>query len=208
MTKSEALALIQEKVCACTRCPDLVASRTNTVFGEGNPSAKVMFIGEGPGQHEDEQGRPFVGPAGKLLNKIIKACQWDREEVYIGNIVKCRPPGNRVPTEQEAKNCSGFLKLQIRTINPKVIVCLGATAVSYLLGKDEPIGRLRGTWQEYNGIPVMPTYHPSYLLRIEDPERQKDAKGLVWSDMKLVLELLNKSSDLEYNQAKEAPCET
>jgi len=188
MKKSEALDLLEQKVCQCVQCPELVASRKTTVFGEGNPSAKVMFIGEGPGEQEDKEARPFVGRAGKLLNNIIKACGWQRADVYIANIVKCRPPGNRVPTDAEAANCSGFLKLQIRVIQPKVIVCLGATATQYLLGVDSPISRLRGTWQEYNGIPVMPTFHPAYLLRFQEPDYQKEAKGLVWSDMKQVIE--------------------
>jgi len=187
MKKSEALDLVEQKVCQCVKCPELVASRKNTVFGEGDPSAKVMFIGEGPGEQEDKEARPFVGRAGKLLNNIIKACGWNRDDVYIANIVKCRPPGNRVPTDAEADNCSGFLKLQIKVIQPKVIVCLGATATQYLLGVDTPISRLRGTWQKYNGIPVMPTFHPAYLLRFQEPDYQQEAKGLVWSDMKQVM---------------------
>jgi len=191
MKKSEALSLVEQKVCECVKCPELVASRTQTVFGEGNPSAQVMFIGEGPGENEDKEGRPFVGRAGKLLNNIIKACGWQREDVYIANIVKCRPPGNRAPEPHEAENCSGFLKLQIRTVAPKVIVCLGATAAHYLLNIDTPISRLRGLWKEYNGIPVMPTFHPAYLLRFQDPDLQKECKGLVWSDMKQVMEKVN-----------------
>ena len=164
----------------CKRCP-LAATRTNVVFGEGDPHAKLMFIGEGPGADEDRTGRPFVGRAGQLLDKMIAAMQFKREEVYIANVVKCRPPGNRVPTPDEAAMCIGYLERQIKFIRPEVIVLLGATAVSFLLDRREGITKLRGNWQEYHGIPVMPTYHPAFLLR------QESAKRDAWHDLKMVM---------------------
>ena len=164
----------------CRRCA-LAATRTNVVFGEGDPHAKLMFIGEGPGADEDRLGRPFVGKAGQLLDKMIAAMQFKREEVYIANVVKCRPPGNRVPTPDEAACCIGYLKRQIKFIRPQVIVLLGATAVSFLMDRREGITRLRGNWLEYEGIPVMPTFHPAYLLR------QASAKKEAWHDLKMVM---------------------
>lgn len=177
---------------ACTRCPHLVRFRKQVVFGTGNPHADLMFVGEAPGAEEDAQGEPFVGPAGQLLTKIIVAMGLRREEVYIANILKCRPdmppgaPGNRKPTIEEMVQCQPWLERQIELIGPRVLVALGATAVQGLLGIEEPIGRLRGRWQEYRGIPLMPTYHPSYLLR---SERLAD-KRRVWEDMMAVLERL------------------
>lgn len=164
----------------CKRCA-LAATRTNVVFGEGDPHAGLMFIGEGPGADEDRLGRPFVGKAGQLLDKMIAAMQFKREEVYIANVVKCRPPGNRVPTPEEAAHCIGYLKRQIKFIRPKVIVLLGATAVAFLMERTEGITRLRGNWLEYEGIPVMPTFHPAYLLR------QESAKREAWHDLKMVM---------------------
>ena len=161
-------------------CP-LAAGRTHVVFGEGNPHAELMFIGEGPGADEDLQGRPFVGRAGQLLDRMIAAMHFTREEVYIANVVKCRPPGNRVPTPDEAAMCIGYLERQIRFIRPKVIVLLGATAVSFLLQRKEGITRLRGNWQEYRGIRVMPTFHPAFLLR------QESAKREAWHDLQMVM---------------------
>ncbi len=169
----------------CRRCP-LAETRHNVVFGEGDPHAKLMFIGEGPGYDEDMQGRPFVGKAGQLLNKMIAAMQFQREEVYIANVVKCRPPGNRVPTPDEAVACIGYLKKQIELIRPEVIVLLGATAVNFLLGKREGITRLRGKWLGFNGIPVMPTFHPAYLLR------QESAKRDAWADLQQVMKVFGK----------------
>ena len=164
----------------CRRCP-LAATRTNVVFGEGDPHAKLMFIGEGPGADEDRLGRPFVGRAGQLLDKMIAAMRLKREEVYIANVVKCRPPGNRVPTPEEAARCIGFLERQIKFIRPEVIVLLGATAATFLLNRHEGITKLRGIWQEYNGIPVMPTFHPAFLLR------QESAKREAWHDLQQVM---------------------
>ncbi len=161
-------------------------SRRNTVvFGEGNPHAELMFIGEGPGMDEDKQGRPFVGAAGQLLDKMIIAMQYKREDVYIANIVKCRPPDNRNPEEDEAAQCLPYLKRQIELVSPKVIVVLGAVPLLRLLGKTG-IMKLRGQWDEYNGIKVMPTFHPAFLLR--SPEAKKD----VWRDLQQVMQFLGK----------------
>ena len=163
----------------CRNC-HLAASRQNVVFGEGNPHARLMFIGEGPGADEDASGRPFVGAAGQLLDKMIAAMHLAREDVYIANVVKCRPPGNRVPGEDEAAACMGYLERQIELINPEVIVLLGGTALHFLL-KIDGISRLRGRWQEYKNIAVMPTFHPAFLLR--KPEAKREA----WHDLKLVM---------------------
>ena len=182
-------ASLEELACSlrdCRRCP-LAAGRTNMVFGKGNPHARLMFIGEGPGFEEDQSGIPFVGKAGQLLDKMIAAMQFSLDEVYIANVVKCRPPGNRVPDEKEAEACIGYLKRQIELVQPEVIVLLGATAVRFLLEKTEGITRLRGNWQAYNGIPVMPTYHPAFLLR------QESAKRAAWSDLKMVMQALGKT---------------
>ncbi len=163
-----------ENICKnCTLC-DLSKTRTNVVFGEGNPKAKLMFIGEGPGEMEDKTGRPFVGRAGKLLTKIINnVLEIDRSKVYIANIVKCRPPNNRVPTIEEAQTCKPYLLKQIDIINPKILVCLGKTAFMYLMDNDMPISKVRGQIFEYKGKKVIPTFHPSYLLR--NPSAKKEA---------------------------------
>jgi len=163
-----------EKICKnCTLC-NLSKTRTNVVFGEGNPNAKLMFIGEGPGEMEDKTGRPFVGRAGKLLTKIINTVlEIDRSEVYIANIVKCRPPNNRVPTIEEAETCKPYLLKQIDIINPEILVCLGKTAFMYLLNSDIPISKVRGQIFEFKEKKVIPTYHPSYLLR--NPSAKKEA---------------------------------
>ncbi|MEO1923361.1 MAG: uracil-DNA glycosylase [Nautiliaceae bacterium] len=163
-----------EKICkTCTLC-DLSKTRTNVVFGEGNPNAKLMFIGEGPGEMEDKTGRPFVGRAGKLLTKIIEnVLELTRNDIYIANIVKCRPPNNRVPTIEEAETCKPYLLKQIDIINPQILVCLGKTAFMYLLNTDMPISKVRGQIFEYKGKKVIPTYHPSFLLR--NPSAKKEA---------------------------------
>lgn len=171
---------IRNAVHSCRNCP-LGSNRLNPVFGEGNPNARLMFIGEGPGRDEDIQGRPFVGKAGMLLDKMITAMQFSREEVYIANIVKCRPPDNRVPTPEEAQCCIGYLKRQIELIRPEVIVLLGATAVKYLLNVTSGISRLRGRWLSYENIPVMATFHPAFLLR------QESAKRETWNDLQQVM---------------------
>ncbi len=179
------LAELWEQCMSCQKC-ELAKTRNSVVFGEGNPHARLMFIGEGPGADEDLQGRPFVGKAGQLLDKMIAAMKFTREEVFIANVVKCRPPNNRVPSSDEATACIGYLKRQIELVKPEVIVLLGATAVTFLLGKNEGITRLRGNWQAYEGIPVMPTYHPAFLLR------QESAKRAAWSDLKMVMQALGK----------------
>ena len=177
------LGALWEECMACQGC-GLARTRHSVVFGEGNPHARLMFIGEGPGADEDMQGRPFVGKAGQLLDKMIAAMKFSREEVFIANVVKCRPPNNRVPSPEEAEACIGYLKRQIELVKPEVIVLLGATAVTFLLGKTEGITRLRGNWQAYEGIPVMPTYHPAFLLR------QESAKRAAWNDLKMVMQAL------------------
>ena len=182
----QSLEEIAAHISTCRNCP-LCEGRTNTVPGEGNSdSPDIMFIGEGPGADEDAQGRPFVGKAGQLLTKMIEAMGYQREEVFIANIVKCRPPNNRAPLPEEMEACLPYLRQQIRVINPKVVVGMGATAIKGLLGKTAGITRLRGTWQEYEGIKLMPTFHPSYLLR--DPSKKKD----VWQDLQQVLKELGK----------------
>lgn len=188
------LAEVQTRVCACVKCPNLASSRTQTVFGVGTADAEIMFIGEAPGADEDAQGEPFVGRAGQLLTKIIKAMGFPREEVYIANILKCRPDtpgssyGNRAPTPGEMQTCRPYLMEQIDIIRPKVIVALGAVAVEGLLGTRAPMRELRGRWDSFNGTPLMVTYHPAYLLRNQSPTEKRK----VWEDMMLVLERLEK----------------
>ena len=168
----------------CTRCP-LHEGRTKIVFGDGNASAEIMFVGEGPGEQEDLSGLPFVGRAGELLTRMIEAgLQIPRASVYIANAVKCRPPGNRTPLPNEVAACREFLDGQIDAIRPKVIVALGKPATSLLLGRDVAISRVRGTWHDYRGFPVMPTFHPAFLLRQYTPENRR----LVWEDLKAALE--------------------
>lgn len=170
----------------CQRC-SLHQTRNNLVFGEGNPNAKLVFVGEAPGADEDRQGRPFVGRAGQLLTKIINAMGLTREEVYICNILKCRPPKNRNPRPEEIQACESFLIEQIRAIDPEVICALGAFAVRTLLNTDAPISSLRGKFHSYRGINFMPTYHPAYLLR--NPR----AKKQVWEDVQMIMKVLKKS---------------
>lgn len=187
--KKAALAQLREEIGECQRCK-LSKERKHIVFGEGNPDAMLMFIGEGPGKEEDIQARPFVGDAGKLLTRMIEKMGLAREDVYIGNIVKCRPPLNRDPEEDEMKTCSPFIDRQIETISPKVIVSLGRISAQTLIATKIPISKLRGRFYEYKGIPVMPTFHPAYLLR-----NPKD-KWLVWEDMQRVLELLKRKGGI------------
>lgn len=180
------LAEIAARVARCKKCR-LCETRTNTVPGQGNPRPEIMFVGEGPGADEDQQGLAFVGRAGQLLTKIIEAMGLTRDEVFIGNIVKCRPPDNRVPEPDEMEKCLPYLKEQIAILKPKVIICLGATAVKGLFGPDlEGITKIRGQWRTYEGIDTMPTYHPAYLLR--NPPMKADA----WKDMKEVLHKLGR----------------
>ncbi|MFH0953847.1 MAG: uracil-DNA glycosylase [Verrucomicrobiota bacterium] len=176
---------IAARVAQCTRCA-LSKSRTRTVPGQGSSSPEVLFVGEGPGYDEDRQGLAFVGRAGQLLTKIIEAMGFTRDQVFIGNIVKCRPPENRTPYPDEMQACLPYLKEQIALLKPKVIVALGATAVRGLLEVETGITRLRGQWLSYEGIDLMPTYHPAYLLR--NPAGKKD----VWEDMKAVLARLGR----------------
>jgi uracil-DNA glycosylase family 4 len=192
--KGERLTQIRNRVCVCVKCPHLARSRTQTVFGVGNPDAKLMFIGEAPGADEDAQGEPFVGRAGQLLTKIIKAMGFAREDVYIANILKCRPDvapgsfGNRVPTPVEMQTCRPYLVEQIEVIQPQVIVALGAVAVEGLLGMRGTMRELRGRWHSYNQTPLMITYHPAYLLRNQSPSEKRK----VWEDMLQVLERLER----------------
>lgn len=175
------LAALAEQVAACRKCQELAETRTQTVFGVGNPEARILFIGEAPGADEDRQGEPFVGRAGKLLNDIIKAMTLTREEIYICNILRCRPPGNRNPTPVEADNCREFLDGQIETVNPEYIVCWGSIAAQNLLARKDPIGRMRGKFFQHGSAKVLCTYHPSYLLR--NPSAKKE----VWKDMKFLM---------------------
>jgi DNA polymerase len=176
-----ALAILADKVKACTRCSELAETRTQTVFGVGNPQARILFIGEAPGADEDAQGEPFVGKAGQLLNQIIDASRLKREELYICNILKCRPPGNRTPLETECANCREFLLGQLSAIDPEYIVCWGAVAAQNLLSTTVTIGKLRGRFLQFGRAKVLCTYHPSYLLR--NPAAKKD----VWKDMQFLM---------------------
>src|SRR5215831_11925904 len=192
--KADLLAAVRERVGACTKCAHLACTRTQAVFGVGNPDADLMFIGEAPGADEDQQGEPFVGRAGQLLTRILKAMNFARADVYIANILKCRPDtspgtfGNRPPTPTEMQTCRPYLMEQIEIIQPKVIVALGATAVEGLLGHRAPMHQLRGRWNSFNGTPLMVTYHPAYLLRNQSPSEKRK----VWEDMMQVLERLEK----------------
>jgi DNA polymerase len=190
--KAAAFTALRERALACVKCPHLAAARTTVVFGVGNIDAQLMFVGEAPGADEDEQGEPFVGRAGQLLTKIILATGLSRADVYIANILKCRPDtpgqsaGNRPPTPEERATCIPYLQEQIDLIKPRAIVALGATAVDGLLGKAPGITKLRGQWQTYRGIPLMPTYHPAYLLR----NQSLSEKRKVWEDILKVMEKL------------------
>jgi DNA polymerase len=185
--EGEGLDEIRADIGDCTRCK-LHTGRHQIVFGVGNPHAELMFVGEAPGADEDEQGIPFVGRAGQLLTKIIEAIDLRREDVYIANVIKCRPPGNRNPEPDEVSTCEPFLFRQIDTIKPKVIVALGTHAAHTLLKTDAPISRIRGKQHDYRGAILIPTFHPAYLLR--SPDRKRD----VWEDMKLVKSLLTESA--------------
>ena len=182
------LEAIREDIGECVRCK-LHEHRTKIVFGEGNPAAKLVFIGEGPGADEDATGRPFVGRAGQLLDKIIQAIGLKREDMYISNVVKCRPPGNRTPERDEVATCEQFLFRQLALISPKVIVALGSPAFQCILRTKETITKARGEWRDWNGIKVMPTFHPAYLLRSPDKKRE------AWDDMKKVRDYLNSLPD-------------
>jgi len=180
----EALRLIREDLGDCTRCVLHKQGRKQIVFGVGNPNADLMFIGEAPGADEDQQGEPFVGRAGQLLNNMIKAMGLRREDVYIANIIKCRPPGNRTPEREECETCSPFLMRQIAVIQPKVIVALGAVAAKTLLAISAPMAELRGHWYDFRGTKLAVTYHPAFLLR--DPRQKKET----WKDLQMVMKEL------------------
>jgi DNA polymerase len=186
------MAELRMRALACVKCPNLASSRKNVVFGVGDIHAALMFVGEAPGADEDRQGEPFVGAAGQLLTRIIKGMGLERENVYIANVLKCRPDtpgqfsGNRKPTGDEMKTCLPYLREQIELIRPKVLVALGATAMEGLLGKTEPMGRMRGRFHDFHGTPLMPTFHPSYLLR----NQASAEKRKVWEDMLQVMEKL------------------
>lgn len=183
------LQVLRDEVAACTRCEQLCQSRTQTVFADGSPTAELCFVGEAPGADEDAQGVPFVGRAGQLLTRIIEACKLKREEVYICNVLKCRPPDNRNPSPVEIENCKPFLARQLELVRPKMLVALGKFAAAHLLGEKPervPIMKLRGNIRLYNGIPFMITLHPAYLLR--NPEAKRD----VWEDMKVVMRKIDR----------------
>ncbi len=179
------LPSIREAIGDCTRCKLHTLGRKQIVFGSGNPNADLMFVGEAPGADEDEQGVPFIGRAGQLLTKIIEAIGLTRDDVYIANVIKCRPPGNRNPEPDEIAECEPFLVRQIESIRPKVIVALGTFAAHTLLRTDAPISKLRGVFHEYHGAQLLPTFHPAYLLR--SPDKKRD----VWDDMKKVRAVLS-----------------
>ena len=193
-SKAEQLAAMRGAILECTNCSHLAKSRTQVVFGVGDPDAELMFVGEAPGEDEDLQGEPFVGKAGQLLTKIIETMGFARSEVYIANVLKCRPdmppgmPGNRKPKPAEMQTCLPYLRQQIDIIQPRVIVALGATAMEGLLGTTESMSRLRGRWHDFQGTPLMATYHPAYLLR----NQALSEKRKVWEDMLLVLERLGR----------------
>lgn len=196
--KEDAMRALRQRVMACVRCPNLVATRRSVVFGEGNIHARLLFIGEAPGMDEDLQGEPFVGAAGSKLTQMIQAMGLTRQDVFIANVLKCRPDtpaqvtGNRKPTSAEMSTCLPYLQEQVELIQPEVIVALGATAVEGLFGQKQVfIGRVRGRWQPFRGIPVMPTYHPSYILRSEDnPAEAMKVKRMVWEDLLAAMERL------------------
>ena len=185
--RKQALEVIREDLGECRRC-GLHQNRTNIVFGAGSAEAALMFVGEGPGADEDAQGLPFVGRAGQLLNSMIAAMGLKREDVYIANVVKCRPPGNRTPEREECDTCSPFLLRQIAALQPKVIVALGAVAAKNLLGLSDSMAKLRGRWYDFRGTRLAVTYHPAFLLR--DPRQKKEA----WKDLQMVMEYLGLSA--------------
>lgn len=184
LTRAERMAALEalaRQVRACTRCALLAAQRTQTVFGVGNPEARVVFFGEAPGADEDRTGEPFVGRAGQLLNKMLEACGFRREDVYIMNVLKCRPPENRTPAPDEVANCRPFFERQFQVLRPEYICCLGGSAAGALLQSRLSLGRLRGRFYAWRGIKVLCTYHPAYLLRYPDLKRE------AWADLKLLL---------------------
>lgn len=180
LSSREKLQKLRAFIGDCQRC-DLCQTRTNLVFGVGNPDAKLMFVGEAPGFNEDKQGEPFVGKAGDLLNKMIGAMGYRREDVYIANVIKCRPPDNRDPSPEEIRSCGPFMLQQVEAIRPQVIVTLGKFGTNALLGREGSLTQVRGQWQDFNGVPVMPTFHPAFLLRNPDSKRE------AWADLQAVM---------------------
>jgi len=187
---------LTRKILSCTKCI-LHETKTNYVPGEGHISPEILFIGEGPGETEDKFGRPFIGKAGQLLEKIIEKMGYSRETVFIGNIVKCRPPNNRDPQKEEVDACIPFLEEQIKILRPKVIVCLGKVALNNLLNTNHAISKVRGKLFHYMGIPVIPTYHPAFILHKKEREEISRVKWETWNDMKKVLALVNGEADVE-----------
>lgn len=181
---------LEKSILECKKCR-LCTNRTNIVFGQGNKKARLMFIGEGPGADEDKQGIPFVGKAGQLMNNAFQALEINREDVYIANIVKCRPPSNRVPEDDELQTCLNYLRNQVILIKPKIIVLLGSTALKNILGKEYGITAVRGNWMEKNGIKYMPTWHPAALLRDENKKIE------FWQDLKEVKKYIDNNIDWE-----------
>lgn len=182
MDKRIELSTLKNEVVSCTNCSTLCSTRTQVVFGDGNINARIMFVGEAPGENEDKKGIPFVGKAGEMLDSMIKACKWDRKDVYIANVVNCRPPKNRVPTAEEIGNCANYLLRQIELVNPEIIICLGSVASNTVVGL--PVSQARGHWYYHRHHKVMCTYHPSFLLR------QPEARALAWHDLKMVIEAI------------------
>jgi len=194
-TRRMELRTLTAEVAGCSRCAHLASTRTQTVFGVGRLEPEVCMVGEAPGADEDAQGEPFVGPAGQLLTRILAACGMRREDVYICNIIKCRPPGNRTPNAEEADNCHEYLDRQLEIVNPRFVCALGGTAVKYLLNTSAPLSKLRGRVLRYKGvIPVVCTYHPAYLLphRSPDPKTLMERKRMVWEDMKFLMAQLGR----------------
>ncbi len=189
--RAAALAAIAREVATCRRCAELTENRTQTVFGAGNPCASLVFCGEGPGAEEDRRGEPFVGAAGQLLDRILQACGFRREEVYILNAIKCRPPSNRTPEAEEVANCRPFLERQLAVLRPAYVCCLGAVGAKAVLQSGEPLGRLRGRVHQVGQIQVVCTYHPAYLLRTPS------AKRATWEDMKLLLRAMGRNPPRE-----------
>ena len=182
--RAEAWERLTHAVNQCVKCP-LASGRRNVVFGEGDRLSRLLFVGEAPGLEEDEQGIPFVGKAGQLLNRIFEAADIDRKDIFITNVVKCRPPGNRVPSIEEMLACEDFLKAQIALINPSILVCLGMTSTKWILKTGESISRVRGKWFDWKGIKVMPMFHPSFLLRNQS-KKKGSPKDLTWMDIQEV----------------------
>lgn len=190
---------LNKEIKSCTKCP-LYENKKNYVTGEGSIYPDIFFIGEGPGATEDQFGRPFIGKAGQLLSKIIKKMGYSRESVFIGNIIKCRPPGNREPLKEEVEACLPYLKRQIGILKPKVLVCLGRVAFNNLMGANYSINKVRGEQFEYENIPVIPTFHPSYILHQRTKENISKAKWSVWEDMLRVLDIVKDQKDKSWKK--------